>query len=251
MIMRDIRSLAADRTPRTTALRVVVSIALASATLLCVPALAAEGGKTRTIKDLEDQEVQVTRDPPVNVQPEQAIEQYRRFLELQSQNERMRAEAMRRLGDLQLEVDEGARAAGGEDFGRLEVKEAIKLYEGLLTSYPDYERNDAVLYQLSRAHETDGQPEKALEVLNTLVAKHPNSHWITESQFRRGEILFSMGRYRDAESAYAAVVSAGSDTGFYEQGLYKHGWSLFKLSQGEESVASFLTLLDRVLIADG
>ena len=132
-----------------------------------MPAFAAERGPARTIKDLEDQEVQVIKEPPVNVQPEQAIEQYRRFLELQSQNERMRAEAMRRLGDLQLEVDEGARAAGSEDFGGLQVKEAIKLYEGLLTSYPDYERNDAVLYQLSRAHETDGQPEKALEVLYT------------------------------------------------------------------------------------
>lgn len=232
-------------------LRAAVSLALASATVACIPALAAERGKASTIKDLEDREVQITKDPPVNVKPQQAIEQYRHFLEMQSQNERMRAEAMRRLGDLQLEVDEGARAAGSEEFGGLEVKEAIKLYEGLLTAYPDYERNDGVLYQLSRAHETNGQPEKALQVLDTLVSKHANSAWIIESQFRRGEILFSMGRYRDAERAYAAVVLAGPDTGFYEQGLYKHGWSLFKLSQGEESVESFLTLLDRVLIAEG
>ena len=46
------------------------------------------------------------------MQPQQAIEQYQRFLELQSKNEKMRAEAMRRLGDLQVEVDEAARAAG-------------------------------------------------------------------------------------------------------------------------------------------
>ena len=229
-----------------------VAIALLSAAGISMPSFAAEkSGKTRTIKDLEDQEVQVTRDPPVDVQPQQAIEQYRRFLELQSENERMRAEAMRRLGDLQLEVDEGARASGAEDFGGLEVKEAIQLYEGLLTSYPDYERNDAVIYQLSRAYEMEGQPEKALQVLDRLVSKHPNSTWIIESQFRRGEILFSTGRYREAEGAYAAVIGADPGSGFYEQGLYKHGWSLFKQSQGEESVASFLKLLDRVLIADG
>src|SRR5687768_9206200 len=141
-IPSPILSLAPDHRPRTSGLtrvrltvQVAVSIALASATLVCIPTFAAERGPARTIKDLEDQEVQVTKEPPVNVQPEQAIEQYRRFLELQSQNERMRAEAMRRLGDLQLEVDEGARAAGSEDFGGLQVKEAIKLYEGLLTSY--------------------------------------------------------------------------------------------------------------------
>ena len=105
---------------------------------------------------------------------------------------------------------------------------------------PNYARNDTVMYQLSRAYEAQAQPEKALAVLDQLVAKYPQSQWITEAQFRRGEILFSAGRYRDAESAYAAVTAAGPDSGFYEQGLYKHGWSLFKQSRGEESVGSFL-----------
>ena len=206
----------------------------------------------RTIKDLESREVKVSPDPPTDVKPQQAIEQYRHFLELQSKNEKMRTEAMRRLGDLQVEVDEAARAAGVESgVEGLELKEAIKLYEGLLKSHPDYPRNDAVMYQLSRAHEAQALPEKALAVLDQLVAKYPQSPWYTEAQFRRGEILFSAGRYRDAELAYNAVVKAGPDGDFYEQGLYKHGWSLFKQSRGEESVASFLKVLDRILIRDG
>jgi tetratricopeptide (TPR) repeat protein len=206
----------------------------------------------RTIKDLETREVQVSPDPPTDVQPQQAIEQYRRFLELQSQNEKMRTEATRRLGDLQVEVDEAARAAGVDSgVEGMELKEAIQLYEGLLKSSPDYPRNDAVMYQLSRAHEAQAQPERALAVLDQLVAKFPQSQWYTEAQFRRGEILFSAGRYRDAELAYNAVVKAGPAGDFYGQGLYKHGWSLFKQNRGEESVASFLKVLDRVLIADG
>lgn len=230
-------------------LRAAILFALATG-IVSLPVVAADKDQLRTIKDLEDREVQVTPDPPSGVTQQQAIEQYRRFLEMQSQNERMRAEAMRRLGDLQLEVDDGVRA-DSEEFGGLEVKEAITLYEGLLSSYPNYERNDAVLYQLSRAHEAQGEPERALQVLDRLVSQFPNSAWITESQFRRGEILFSLGRYRDAQGAYAAVVAGGADSGFYEQGLYKHGWSLFKLSQGEESVSSFLTLMDRVLVSGG
>jgi cellulose synthase operon protein C len=205
-----------------------------------------------TIKDLEKREVQVTPDPPTDVKPQQAIEQYRQFLELQSKNEKMRTEAMRRLGDLQVEVDEAARAAGVDSsVAGLELKEAIKLYEGLLAAHPDYARNDAVMYQLSRAHEAQARPEKALAVLDGLVRKYPQSQWYTEAQFRRGEILFSMGRYHDAELAYGAVIKAGPDSGFYDQGLYKHGWSLFKQSLGEESVASFLKLLDRVLVREG
>lgn len=210
-----------------------------------------KANSTSTIKDLEDREVNVTRDPPTGVMPQQAIEQYRRFLEMQSQNDRMRAEAMRRLGDLQVEVDEAVRANGGAGIEGLELGEAIKLYEGLLEAHPDYPRNDAVMYQLARAHEAQAQPEKALVVLNQLVKKYPNSPWNTEAQFRRGEILFSASRYSDAEGAYAAVIAAGADSGFYEQGLYKHGWSLFKQSRGEESVVSFLELLDRVLVAEG
>lgn len=214
-------------------------------------AVAADSHRTGTIKDLEGKEVRVEPDPPQGVKLEQAAEQYRRFLELQSQNEKMRAQAMRRLGDLQVEIDEAARAGGAPTLHGLELEEAIKLYEGLLEAHPDYERNDAVMYQLARAHEAHGEPEKALVALNRLVREFPGSQWAPEANFRRGEILFSGGRYGEAEDAYAAVISAGPNTDFYEQGLYKHGWSLFKQSRGEEGVESFLRLLDQVLISEG
>lgn len=230
-------------------LRLLVALTLSSA--LATPAFTAEIRlPPRTIRDLEKKEVKVKPDPPSNVIPQQAIEQYRRFLELESKNEQMRAEAMRRLGDLQVEVDETSRA-GESEFGGLEIGEAVTLYEGLLNSYPNYERNDVVMYQLARAYEAQAQPEKALVVLDKLVTTYPRSQWFIESQFRRGEILFSTGKYRDAEQAYTAVTVPGADSGFFEQGLYKLGWSLFKQSRGDESVAAFLRMLDRVLVEDG
>lgn len=229
------------------------AVMIALAALLAVPVAHAEKKPkpTGTIKDLESREIQIDRDPPTNVQQQQAIEQYKRFLELQSDNEKMRAEAMRRLGDLQVEVDDGARAVGDVGLSGVGTKEAIKLYESLLAAYPKYERNDAVMYQLSRAYEVEAQPEKALAVLDQLVTKYPSSKWATEAQFRRGEILFSATRYRDAETAYAAVIAAGPDSGYYEQGLYKHGWSLFKQGRGEDSVVSFQKVIERVLVDNG
>jgi len=205
-------------------------------------------GPTGTIKDLEKVEVAVPRDRAANVLPQQAAEQYRRFLEQQTKDDKLRADATRRLGDLQLEMDEAARAAGVTDLSGLQTKDAIKLYEGLLKAQPTYARNDTVMYQLARAYEAEAQPEKALEVLDRLVMRYPTSKWAVESQFRRGEILFSDARYREAEGAYGAVIAAGPKGGFYEQGLYKHGWSLFKQSRGEESVGSFLKVIDNVLI---
>ncbi|MBM0107321.1 tetratricopeptide repeat protein [Steroidobacter sp. S1-65] len=226
-------------------LRMLIALTLSSA--IAVPAFSAE---PRTIRDLDRKEVKVKPDPPSDVKAQQAIEQYRRFLEMESQNERLKAEAMRRLGDLQVEVDEGERADENA-FGGLGVDEAVQLYEGLLKGYPNYERNDNVMYQLARAYGAKSQPEKALAVLDQLVTTYPRSEWFIESQFRRGEILFSMGRYRDAENAYIAVTTPGADTGFFEQGLYKLGWSLFKQSRGDESVSAFLRMLDRVLVQDG
>lgn len=204
-----------------------------------------------TIKDLESRQLHIERDAPADVQPQQAIEQYQRFLELPAGNEKMRAEAMRRLGDLQVEVDEGARAGGAPVLQGMPVKQAIELYESLLRDYPEFERNDTVLYQLSRAYDAAGQPQQALAALDKLVTRYPDSQWASEAQFRRGEVLFSDAHYREAESAYAAVVAAGPDSGYYEQGLYKQGWSLFKQGLGEESVASFLQVIDRVLVTDG
>lgn len=230
-------------------LRLLIAVTLSGA--IAAPAFPAESGyeaPARTIRDLARKEIEVEPDPPSNVKTEEAIEQYRRFLELESKNQKLRAEAMRRLGDLQVEVDESVRAES--EFGGLAVDEAVQLYEGLLSSYEDYERNDVVMYQLARAYEAKAQREKALAVLDRLVTTYPRSQWFVESQFRRGEILFSLGRYRDAENAYIAVTTAGTDTGFFEQGLYKLGWSLFKQSLGEESVAAFLRMLDRVLVED-
>jgi len=229
---------------------VVMSIAL-MAQLGAAGAADQKRPPSPTIKDLERRELHIERDAPANAQPQQAIEQYRRFLELPAGNEKMRAEAMRRLGDLQVEVDEAARAGSAPGFQGLQTRQAIELYESLLRDHPKFERNDTVLYQLSRAYETEAQPQKALAALDQLVAQYPTSQWAGEAQFRRGEMLFSSARYREAESAYAAVVAAGPGSGYYEQSLYKHGWALFKQGLGEESVASFLKIIDRVLVADG
>jgi TolA-binding protein len=80
------------------------------------------------------------------------------------------------------------------------------------------------------------------------VDRFPSSRLIDEAQFRRGEILFSAKRYAEAERAYADVIRRGAESTFYEQSLYKHGWSMFKLGRNDESLASFARLLDRKLV---
>ena len=178
------------------------------------------------------------------------MDSYRRFLDLNAGDAALRAEALRRLGDLNLESSESERIERELVTNEgLRATEAIHLYSALLKAYPKYERNDAVLYQLARAYELNAQPDKALASLDQLVVSYPSSHYIDEVQFRRGELLFSSKSYPAAQAAYEAVVKIGPTSAYYNQSLYKHGWSLFKQGENERSLESFAGVLDSVLVS--
>ena len=74
-------------------------------------------------------------------------------------------------------------------------REAIQTYKKILETYPNYERNDQVLYQMSRAYDEIGQPDEAMAVMDQFVAKYPYSRYLDEVYFRRGEYYFVRKKY--------------------------------------------------------
>jgi cellulose synthase operon protein C len=203
-----------------------------------------------TIKDLESHQVEIKPDPPQGVDAAKTMESYRRFLDLNAGDASLRAEALRRLGDLHLESAESARIeAELANNEALHANEAIALYTALLKAYPNFERNDSVLYQLARAYETSLQPEPALAILDRLVQTYPASRLVDEAQFRRGELLFSAKQYPAAQVAYEAVIHVGAGSQFFVQSEYKHGWSLFKQGENDPSLVSFGAVLDALLVS--
>jgi TolA-binding protein len=199
-----------------------------------------------TIEDLPAQSIAVDTQAPISEAQAKAMESYQLFIDLAGDDPVLQAEAMRRLADLQLETSELEQLQRNLDSVQNQAADAIQLYEALLTTYPAYEKNDLVLYQLARAYELGGDPDRALSTLDHLVFEYPDTPHFAEAQFRRGEILFVQRRYFDAEAAYAAVLST-AEPQFREQSLYKHAWSLFKQLQHRESLDSFFELLDRKL----
>jgi tetratricopeptide (TPR) repeat protein len=215
---------------------------------LMVAAMSFAADQEPTLKDLRRAPPDIRPGERVLPDADRTRQLYRRFLELEGGDPALRTEALRRLGDLELDAGEAARGETPvQGAGSAETRAAIDIYARLLAEQPDYPRSDAVLYQLSRAWEAEGDPVKALAYLDEMVARYPGSLHVGEAQFRRGELLFSSQRWREAETAYAAVIQIGPASEFYEQSLYKHGWSLFKQSATEQSAQSFLTLLDRKL----
>lgn len=215
---------------------------------LCVASTSAarQSGDEDTIAELNGRTVELKPGSNIIDNTDLARDNYRAFLELVSEESEQRAEAMRRLGDLELEAIEAEQLANNvESLDETAYDDAVDMFRQLLESYPDYQRNDSVLYQLARAYEIAGRTDDALRVLNELVQKYPSTRLIDEVQFRRGEMLFLRKDFTASEAAYQGVVGYGESSRFYEQSLYKLGWSQFKLAKHEESLAPFFDLLDR------
>lgn len=203
----------------------------------------------------------------------QTIAAYRQFLQA-APKAPQRAEAMRRLGDLEMDradrVAAEATGAGAEP----DYRAAIERYQEFLKLYPQDPRNDRVLYQLARAQEQGGELEAALQTLTRLVQAHPGTLHTDEAQFRRGELLFAMRDYAQAEAAYGAVLAhppggaatpppdsaaaassatAAAEAGttrrssFHERALYMQGWSRFKQGRLDDALQSFFAVLDTQL----
>jgi len=122
--------------------------------------------------------------------------------------------------------------------------EALVLYQRLLDEYPLYQRNDQVLYQMSRAYEELGRIESAMQVMDRLVRQFPESRYLDEVQFRRAEYFFTRRKYLDAEDAYTSIVNIGISSTYYQLALYKLGWTFYKQELYEEAQHKFIALLD-------
>ena len=219
---------------------------VAGLVLLPVCVALADIKKKDTIKSLDRQAVEIKPGKVIVNSSDLARDNYRAFLDLVSDDPLLSAEAMRRLGDLELEATEEAQLMENiEALEQATYDNAVGLYQRLLEAYPSYRRNDTVLYQLARAYEIGGRTDEALDVLNELVGKYPATPLIEEIQFRRGEMHFLRKNYYDAEIAYQAVLDHGEASRFYEQSLYKLGWSQFKLASHGDSLQAFFELLDR------
>ena len=196
-----------------------------------------------TLKSLAGRRVTVITDSVPAATTEQAQAAWRGVLELKP-TEAQRAEALRRLGDLEMDrVD--ARVADGRAAGVVsDYAEAIQRYQAFLAAYPTDPGNDRVYYQMARAYEQGGDLKNALAWLDRVVKEFPQTGVRDEAEFRRGELLFSARNYPAAERAYADVLKAGDRGAFSERALYMLGWSQYKQEKLDAALGSFFGVLD-------
>jgi TolA-binding protein len=175
--------------------------------------------------------------------PEKAANNYRELLKLQA-DDATRTEATRRLADLQVQM---ADAGGATAESEQQLRESIALYNGLLKKNPNDPNNARIYYQLARAQQNVGEPETAVATLKELTDRMPGAQLAGDAHFRRAELLFTLGRYAEAETEYRTVMDLKDGTPFFEQSQYKYGWSLYKQSKYDPAIATFSDILDREL----
>nr|WP_010131943.1 tetratricopeptide repeat protein [Microbulbifer agarilyticus] len=168
------------------------------------------------------------------------INSYQKALSSQ-QDPKTRRQIQLRLADLEMERLEQQQ----EDNPEMAVAyaEAVRHYEALLKTSAD---DDYLAYRLARARALDGNAPGALDALETIVQRNPESPFIAEALFRRGEAAFGRKQYRAAERDFAEVLSEG-DTPFARNARYMLGWSQFKDARYKAASETFLTLMDDLL----
>ncbi len=206
-----------------------------------------------TVGSLSDADVVVQEQAADPADAGRAMEAYERFLEdADPAQEDLVATAIRRLADLSLEAGEELQLSEGlSPAAEARLAQAVELYQRLLVNHPEHAESDQVLYQQARALELLQDPVAAQAALDRAVSVSPDGELAAEAQFRRGEAFFINKDWPRAEDAYASVIELGPGTAFYEQALYKHGWSRFKQSLHQESLDSFFAVLDRQLVDHG
>ena len=209
-----------------------------------------------TIADLENMpplidSVEIEPQASFEVDQEQVIESFRELVAITADGGGT-GDELRRLADLELEASLDKRISDDPTDQQEAVegaRQAIAIYEAYLEKYPAREDNDLILYQLSRAYAIEAETDKSVAALDRIAADYPDSKYIDEVQFRRGENLFVLRDYAGAEAAYGVVVRDHRDSLFYDKALYKYGWTQFKQDRYEDALASYIQLLDVYLEA--
>ena len=201
----------------------------------------------KKISNIRPVGVRLAKMPAPQASTQKAISKYQRFLEISPYND-TRVHVMHRLADLKLMDVEDLLADTPELLKKEQVqgvyKEAIDTYKRVLKLFPNRRDSDMLLYQLAKVYMLKGDTHEALNSLQQLSEQFPKSPLVVEAQYRRGDMLFYLGRFSDAEVAFNYVVSQKEKGRFQTSANYMRGWSQFKQRKYEAALTSFVSVID-------
>ncbi|WP_434928846.1 tetratricopeptide repeat protein [Shewanella sp. HL-SH2] len=130
------------------------------------------------------------------------------------------------------------------------LQKLITDYQDLLQRYPNRPENEHLQYQLAKALDLQGQLKPSLVEMESLLRSYPQTQYLAELNFRRGEIYYNLQNYPAAIQAYYQVLQADNNQKYKINSLYMSGWSQFKLNRLPEADKAFLKVFEAIVAAD-
>ncbi|GGB49700.1 tetratricopeptide repeat protein [Shewanella inventionis] len=130
------------------------------------------------------------------------------------------------------------------------LQQLIDQYRQLLQGYPQRAENEHIQYQLAKALDLQGKQDESLAEVESLLQQYPQTGYLAELNFRRGEIYYNLQNYPAAISAYQQVLTADNNQKYQLNSLYMLGWSEFKLNRLANADNAFLQVFEAIIASE-
>ncbi|MBN1960941.1 MAG: tetratricopeptide repeat protein [Deltaproteobacteria bacterium] len=135
---------------------------------------------------------------------------------------------------------EGAANLTGDKAIEVQISKrlAIETYTKIVTEYPDYPKNDQVLFFRAHEYRELGEWEKMLKELNDLKEKYPKSDWAIEARLILADYYFDKNDLPQAEKYYSEIVGL-PESHLHDMARYKLGWIRINQEKYKEALKLF------------
>ncbi|MBT7618978.1 MAG: tetratricopeptide repeat protein, partial [Calditrichaeota bacterium] len=125
----------------------------------------------------------------------------------------------------------------------------MAMYQKVVDEYPTSEYADDALYNigvLTSESPSEIDRTNANRIFETLISIYPESNYVLNSLRRIGDYYFQppINDLESAALAFNQILQQFQDSKYYQEALYKLGWTYYRMSDLPQAVEYFASVLD-------
>ena len=126
-----------------------------------------------------------------------------------------------------------------------EIREkAIGVYKYIVTSFPDFEELDRILFALAFNYQQKQQNEEAKTIYTELIRSFTESKMLSDALFNLADIYFASGDVNGAAQLYNHVINNYPKSAVYPYAVYKVGWCYYNTTDYQGALNQFIKVID-------
>ena len=133
---------------------------------------------------------------------------------------------------------------GFEDQAEAYRAKAIDVYKYIVSSFPQFEEIDRVLFALAFNYQQKQQNEDAKQIYTELISNYSTSPVLPDALFNMADIYFASGDVGNAAQLYAHVRDNFPKSSVYVYSIYKLGWCDYNQAKFKDALISFVKVIE-------